>query len=86
MYLMEPSFDPTMFTKNRERLLKQKVGQELFDEVVAEAHERGPLFDEYFMVGGTLLEATASPKSFKPRDGNPSATFRGLLWGEARQR
>src|SRR3954453_7027206 len=30
---IEPSFDPTVFTKNRERLLKHEVGQQLFDEV-----------------------------------------------------
>ena len=42
MNLMEPSFDPTVFTKNRERLLKHRVGQALFDEVVLEADRRGP--------------------------------------------
>lgn len=74
MNLIEPSFDPTVFTKNRERLLKHRVGQQLFDEVVAGAHERGLLSDEHFTVDGTLIEATASLKSFKPRDGDPPAT------------
>ena len=37
MNLIESSFDPTVFTKNRERLLKHRVGQTLFDEVVLEA-------------------------------------------------
>lgn len=88
MNLMEPSFDPTVFTKNRERLLKHRVGQQLFDEVVAEAHTRGLLSDEHFTVDGTLIEAAASLKSFKPRDGgmppttdsdpgNPSVDFHG---------
>jgi transposase/sulfur relay (sulfurtransferase) complex TusBCD TusD component (DsrE family) len=88
MDLMEPSFDPTVFTKNRERLLKHQVGQRLFDEVVAQAHERGLLSDEHFTVDGTLIEAAASLKSFKPRDkgpqgptdddpGNPSVDFHG---------
>src|ERR687885_1261286 len=45
MDLLEPSFDASTFTKNRERLLKHKVGQQLFDEVVANAHERGLLSD-----------------------------------------
>jgi transposase len=40
---IEPSFDPTVFTKNRERLLKHEVGQQLFDEVVGRAHARGLL-------------------------------------------
>ena len=40
---IEPSFDPTVFTKNRERLLKHEVGQQLFDEVVGRAHARAAL-------------------------------------------
>src|SRR6266511_740462 len=38
MHMMEPSFDPTTFTKNRERLRKHAIGQQLFDEVLGEAH------------------------------------------------
>ena len=71
MNLMEPSFDPTVFTKNRERLLKHRVGQALFDEVVLEADRRGLLSDEHFTVDGALIEAAASLKSFKPKDGDP---------------
>src|SRR3989337_2568425 len=48
--LIEPSFDPTVFTKNRERLLRHRAGQRLFDEVVAEAYGRGLLSDEHFTV------------------------------------
>lgn len=70
----EPVFDATTFTKNRERLLKHTVGRELFDEVVAQAHERGLLSDEHFTVDGTLIEAAASFKSFKPKDGPPPPT------------
>lgn len=71
MQLMEPSFDPTVFTKNRERLLRHRVGQQLFDEVVLAADQRGLLSDEHFTVDGTLIEAAASLKSFKPRAGDP---------------
>src|SRR5687768_3188238 len=71
---IEPSFDPTVFTKNRERLLKHEVGQQLFDEVVGRAHARGLLSDEHFTVDGTLIEAAASLKSFKPKDGAPPTT------------
>ena len=64
------------------------MGQQLFDEVVAAAHERGLLSDEHFTVDGTLIEAAASLKSFKPKDGhrhprpmtipgNPSVDFHG---------
>jgi transposase len=74
MNLMEPSFDATSFTKNRVRLLEHRVGQELFDEVVADAHERGLLSDEHFTVDGTLIEAAASLKSFKRKDGRPPTT------------
>ena len=54
MNLVEPSFDPTVFTKNRQRLLEHRLGQQLFDEVVAEAHERGLLSDEHFTVDGDV--------------------------------
>ena len=74
MNLMEPSFDPTVFTKNRQRLLEHRVGQRLFDEVVAEAHGGGLLSDEHFTVDGTLIEAAASLKSFRRRDGDPPAS------------
>ncbi len=43
MQLMEPSFDETVFTKNRKRLLDHQVGQHLFDGVVAEPHAPGLL-------------------------------------------
>jgi transposase len=74
MNLIEPSFDATTFTKNRQRLLEHAVGQQLFDEVVADAHERGLLSDEHFTVDGTLIEAAASLKSFKRTDGEPPTT------------
>ncbi len=74
MNLIEPSFDATTFTKNRERLLKHGVGQALFDEVVLEADRQGLLPDEHFTVDGTLIEAAASLNSFKPRDGDPPRT------------
>ena len=87
MQLMERSFDATVFTKNRQRLLEHQVGQQLFDEVVLAADRRSLLSDEHFTVDGTLIEAAASLKSFKPRDadpppddgdrGNPSVDFAG---------
>ena len=74
MNLIEPSFDATTFTKNRERLLRHGVGQALFGEVVLEADRQGLLSDEHFTVDGTLIEAAASLKSFKPKDGDPPRT------------
>ena len=89
MGLMEPSFDPTVFTKNRQRLLKHDVAQQFFDEVVRQAAGLGLLSDEHFTVDGTLIEAAASLKSFRPKDkppsdepppddpGNPTVNFHG---------
>ena len=70
----EAVFDSTTFSKNRRRLLQHQVGQELFEAVVAAAHTRGLLSDEHFTVDGTLIEAAASFKSFKPTDGPPPPT------------
>ena len=88
MSLVEPGFDASTFSKNRERLLKHKVGREFFDEVVFQAQERKLLSDEHFTVDGTLIEAAASVKSFRRRDeeqsqeppddpGNPTVDFHG---------
>ena len=68
MDLMEPSFDATVFTKNRRRLLRHKVGRKLFEEVAYEADRRGLMSDEHFSVDGTLIEAAASIKNFRRRD------------------
>src|SRR5216683_690249 len=74
MGLLEPSFDPTVFTKNRRRLLRHEVAQRFFDEVVRQAAGLGLLSDEHFTVDGTLIEAAASLKSFRPKDKPPSDT------------
>jgi transposase len=72
MDLVEPSFDPTVFTKNRRRLLRHDVAQCFFDEVVRQADALGLLSDEHFTVDGTLIEAAASLKSFRSKDKPPS--------------
>ena len=63
-------WDVTVFTKNRDRLLAGEVAERFFAEVVAQARAAGLLSDEHFTVDGTLLEAWAGQKSFKPRDGS----------------
>ena len=65
---MEPSFDPTVFTKNRRRLLRDKVGRTLFEEEAFEADSRGLMSDEHFSMDGTLIEAAASIKGFRIRN------------------
>jgi hypothetical protein len=64
----------TVFTKNRDRLLKGEVAEAFFTAVLAQARQRGLLSDEHFTVDGTLIEAWAGQKSFKPKDGNGGKT------------
>ncbi|MCK9485372.1 MAG: IS5 family transposase [Dehalococcoidia bacterium] len=71
------SFNPTTFSKNRERLLRHRVADAFFAEVVAEAQRRQLLSSEHFTVDGTLLEAWASLKSYRPRDGQDPPTGGG---------
>lgn len=75
---------PTVFTKNRDRLLNGEIGEAFFEAVVTEARRRRWLSDQHFTVDGTLLEAYASHKSFRPKDEppqgggrNPDVDFRG---------
>jgi len=63
------AFDATTFTKNRDRLLDAEVADRFFAAVVRQAKLRRYLSSEHFSVDGTLLEAWASHKSFKPKDG-----------------
>ena len=65
-----PAFDPTTFTKNRDRLLDHEIADRFFEAVVRQAKLRRYISSEHFSVDGTLLEAWASHKSFKPKDGS----------------
>jgi len=65
----DPVWDVTVFTKNRERLLRGEVAQAFFDAVLRQAREAALLSDEHFSVDGTLVEAWAGQKSFRPKDG-----------------
>jgi transposase len=67
MELEEESFDATVFSKNRDRLLEHEVGRLFFDAVVKQAREGGLMSDDHFTVDGTLIEAWASLKSFRPK-------------------
>jgi transposase len=78
-------WSPTTFTKNRDRLLDGDIAAAFFDAVLIHADSQRLLSDEHFTVDGTLLEAWASQKSFRPRDtdpppdggGNPTVNFHG---------
>src|SRR5690348_16692120 len=69
----DPVWAPTTFTKNRDRLLDGDIAAAFFDAVLIHADSRRLLSDEHFTVDGTLLEAWASQKSFRPRDEEPPA-------------
>ena len=68
----EAAFDASTFSKNRQRLLDHDVADEFFAAVVAQAKLRRYVSSDHFSVDGTLLEAWASHKSFKPKDGPPT--------------
>jgi transposase len=63
-------WDATVFSKNRERLLAGDIAQRFLSEVVLRAQQRGLTSDEHFSVDGTLIEAWASQKSFRPKEGS----------------
>ncbi len=85
--LDEEVWDATTFTKNRERLLEADVAKQFLAAVVEMARKKDFISDEHFSVDGTLLEAWASAKSFRPKEGkhlpppddpgNPTVNFRG---------
>jgi transposase len=78
-------WSPTTFTKNRDRLLDGDIASAFFEAVLIHADTARLLSDDHFTVDGTLLEAWASQKSFRPRDqdppsaggGNPTVNFHG---------
>jgi hypothetical protein len=61
---------PTVFTKNRDRLLEADVARKFLAELMDHKELRGLLSDEHFSVDGTQIAAWASMKSFKARDGS----------------
>jgi len=71
MDTVEPSFDHSTFSQNRERLLKHDVAGEFFRRVVEQARTLGLMSSEHFTVDGTLIEAWASMKSFRPKGEKP---------------
>ena len=80
-----PVWDHSTFSKNRDRLLNSETAARFFASVRDQARQKGLISSEHFTVDGTLLEAWASMKSFRPKDSdgdgpggrNPSVDFRG---------
>jgi transposase len=65
----EPVWDHSTFSKNRDRLLQGEVSQVFFARILEQATVAGLTSAEHFSVDGTLVEAWASQKSFRRRDG-----------------
>lgn len=63
-------WDHSTFSFNRERLFDEQIAQRFFEHTVLMARVRDLVSDEHFSVDGTLLEAWASHKSFRPKDGS----------------
>lgn len=87
--IMDQAFDASTFSKNKSRLLEHQVARQFFGAVLAEARRRQLLLAEHFTVDGTLLEAWASLKSCRPKDGSGEPLARGKnpsvdFWGEHR--
>ena len=78
---------PTVFSKNRDRLLEGDIAKEFFVRVLDQAKNRRLLSSEHFTVDGTLIEAWAGQKSFRKKEepndtppddpGNPTVNFHG---------
>jgi IS5 family transposase len=81
----DPVWSPTTFTKNRDRLLAGDIAAAFFDAILIHADSAHLLSNEHFTIDGTLLDAWASQKSFRPRDqdppsgagANPTVNFHG---------
>jgi len=82
--LDEAVWVPSVFSKNRDRLLEGDVARKFFEEILEQAAAAQLTSDEHFSVDGTLIEAWASQKSFQRKHGadathpgNPTVNFRG---------
>ena len=76
----EPVWERSVFSKNRDRLLEGDIARKFFDQVLNQAKAQDLTSDEHFSVDGTLIDAWASQKSFRRKDGsdddNPDGTGR----------
>jgi transposase len=87
MDMVEQGWEHSTFTRNRERLLMHDVAAKFFYAVVEQGKRARLMSSEHFTVDGTLIEAWASLKSFKSKEGtdndppddpgNPTVNFRG---------
>jgi transposase len=78
MEMDEAVWNHAVYSKNRERLLNEEVAETFFQRVLDRA--RPFMSDEHFTVDGTLIEARASHKSFRPKDGTGQPPDREETW------
>jgi transposase len=77
-------WDPTTFTKNRDRLQQGDVFQKFMTKLLSLPQVKPLLSDAHFSVDGSLIEAWASQKSFRPRDGRDDASDGSNFHGQKR--
>ena len=76
----DPVWHPTAFTTNRDRLLEGEVAARFLAVILEQARVRQLLSREHFSVDGTLIEAWASMKSFRPKDERRRAAGQRTQW------
>ena len=70
-------WDHSVFSKNRDRLLEGDIAAKFLAAVLAQAKVKKLLSSDHFSVDGTLIEAWASVKSVKPKDGSGESPAQG---------
>lgn len=80
----DPVWVPTVFTKNRERLIEHNAVVEFFNQVLRTAQKKRWLSGEHFSVDGKLIQAWAGHKSFKRKDGEDDDSSGGDFKGQTR--
>lgn len=66
----DPAWDHSVFSKNRDRLLEGEIAAKFLAAILVQPQVKKLLSTDHFSVDGTLIEAWASMKSFKPKDGD----------------
>lgn len=81
----DPVWDPTVFTKNRNRLQNGEVFAKFMSTLLNHPQVKPLLSNEHFSIDGTLIEAWASQKSFRPKDGSGDADGGANFHGQERK-
>lgn len=79
----DPAWDHSVFSKNRDRLLDGAIAAKFLAALLAQPRVKKLLSSEHFSVDGTLIEAWASMKSFKPKGPGDGGTGTGVGGGNA---